>query len=94
MPAKAAAAHGESLRDSLQRDDELLHEWSEKLASGAEVDHVRLDGVGPLERQEGVEGEFRGAVEALGRLKRDMSAVVAKMERARVAGEYVITQGR
>ncbi|OAA37710.1 hypothetical protein BBO_07418 [Beauveria brongniartii RCEF 3172] len=43
----------------------------------------------PLERQEGVEERFRGAVGALGRLKRDMPSVVAKMERARVAGEYV-----
>ena len=94
MPAKAAAAHAESLRDGLQRDDEALRERSEKLASGSDVDEVRLEGVGPLDRQEGVEGEFRGAVEALGRLKTDMSAVVAKMERARVAGEYVVTQGR
>jgi len=51
-------------------------------------------GVDVLERQEGVEGEWRKAVEGLARLKRDMPAVVAKMERARVAGEYVVTEGR
>jgi len=28
----------------------------------------------------------------LGRLKGDMPATVAKMERARVAGEYVVTE--
>lgn len=42
-----------------------------------------------LERQEDVEERFQVAVGALGRLKRDMPSVVAKMERARVAGEYV-----
>ncbi|KAH8903271.1 hypothetical protein BR93DRAFT_953362 [Coniochaeta sp. PMI_546] len=45
-----------------------------------------------LERQEAVERTFGGAVEMLGRLKGDMPATVAKMERARVAGEYVVTE--
>lgn len=61
-------------------------------AAGAAAE-VGLD-VKVLDRQEGVEAGFRKAVEGLGRLKRDMPAVVAKMERARVAGEYVVTQGR
>lgn len=43
-----------------------------------------------LERQEHVEEKFKGAVETLGRLKRDMPATVAKLERARVAGGYVV----
>lgn len=47
-----------------------------------------------LQRQEGVEGGFKSAVQGLNRLKRDMPAVVAKMERARVAGEYVVSKGR
>lgn len=47
-----------------------------------------------LQRQEGVEGSFKTAVQGLNRLKRDMPAVVAKMERARVAGEYVVSKGR
>ncbi|KAB5542718.1 hypothetical protein GE09DRAFT_1136275 [Coniochaeta sp. 2T2.1] len=51
-----------------------------------------LGDVGPLERQEGVERDFAGVVEALGRLKGDMPAAVARMERARVAGEYVVTE--
>lgn len=55
---------------------------------------TRLQGVGPLERQENVEREFKGAVEALGKVKTDMSAMLAKMERARVAGEYVVAEGR
>lgn len=46
--------------------------------------------MGELERQAGVEERFKEAVETLGRLKREMPAAVAKMERARVAGGYVM----
>ncbi|KAK4218413.1 putative kinetochore protein [Rhypophila decipiens] len=52
---------------------------------------ILLEDIGPLERQDSVEEEYRGAMEILGRLKRDMPATVAKMERARVAGGYVVT---
>ena len=48
-----------------------------------------LEGMGELERQAAVEGRFKEAVEVLGRLKREMPAAVAKMERARVAAGYV-----
>ncbi|KAI3401130.1 hypothetical protein diail_276 [Diaporthe ilicicola] len=51
-----------------------------------------LDDIGPLERQAGVEAGYEGIVGTLGRLKREMPATVAKMERARVAGEYVVTE--
>lgn len=51
-----------------------------------------LDGIGALERQADVEAGYGGVVGTLGRLKRDMPATVAKMERARVAGEYVVTE--
>ncbi|ROW09862.1 hypothetical protein VPNG_06324 [Cytospora leucostoma] len=53
---------------------------------------VMLDGVGPLERQDDVERSYRGVVGTLSRLKRDMPATVARMERARVAGQYVVTE--
>ncbi|KAJ9148513.1 hypothetical protein NKR23_g4845 [Pleurostoma richardsiae] len=52
---------------------------------------VMID-VAPLERQEKMEEAYAGAVKTLGRLKREMPATVAKMERARAAGEYVVTQ--
>lgn len=104
VPAAAAAETAESLRTSLQRDDAMLEERQRRSrrcgggdgeeAEGAGGDDDYLAGVAPLERQGHVEAEFRTAVEALGRLKREMPAVVAKMERARVAGEYVVTQGR
>jgi len=45
-----------------------------------------------LDRQEELEKEFATTVETLGRLKREMPATVAKMERARVAAGYVATE--
>ncbi|KAM0555929.1 hypothetical protein ACHAPJ_005908 [Fusarium lateritium] len=91
VPATAAENQAEQLRDSLKRDDDLLDARKKQVV--AEAAEVELD-VQPIERQEGVETGFRRAIEGLGKLKRDMPAVVAKMERARVAGEYVVTQGR
>lgn len=91
VPATAAANQAEQLRDSLKRDDEMLEARKKQVA--VEAADVDID-VKTLERQESVEAGFRKAVEGLGRLKREMPAVVARMERARVAGEYVVTQGR
>lgn len=45
---------------------------------------------GVLQRNDDVAGSFEAAVEGLARLKRDMPATVARMERARAAGNYVI----
>ncbi|KAF7562529.1 hypothetical protein G7046_g1610 [Stylonectria norvegica] len=92
VPAAAAALQAEQLKTGLARDDALLEERRTRVVDGAEA-AVALD-VSPLERQQGVEEGFRRAVDGLGRLKRDMPAVVARMERARVAGAYVVTQGR
>lgn len=69
-------------------DDEAAAEGGDKLSRA----RAMLDGIGPLERQADVEAGYGGVVEALGRMKREMPATVAKMERARVAGEYVVTE--
>ncbi|KAL8375905.1 hypothetical protein RB595_007163 [Gaeumannomyces hyphopodioides] len=45
---------------------------------------------GVLQRPEEAERAFAAAVDGLARLKRDMPATVARMERARAAGTYVI----
>lgn len=45
----------------------------------------------PMERGAEVEEAYAAAVAVLERLKRDMPAAVARLERARVAGEYVLT---
>ncbi|KAM0345419.1 hypothetical protein ACHAPU_006582 [Fusarium lateritium] len=91
VPTTVAANQAEQLRDSLKHDDDLLD--ARKKQAAVEAAEVELD-VQPLERQNGVETGFRRAIEALDRLKREMPSVVAKMERARVAGEYVVTRGR
>ncbi|RFU72537.1 hypothetical protein TARUN_9722 [Trichoderma arundinaceum] len=96
VPAKVAADHAERVRAAMRQDEDDLRERVARDASAAADQEagVLAAGVGQLHRQEGVEGGFKSAVQGLGRLKRDMPAVVAKMERARVAGEYVVTKGR
>lgn len=61
-------------------------------AEGGEAGRKAMEGMGPLDRQAELEEAFGGAVEKLGRLKREMPATVAKMERARVAAGYVATE--
>lgn len=110
MPAKVAADHAERIRAAMRQDEEDLRERVARDASVAAAAEVEADEAGTtttatetrrgpplaarLQRQEGVEGSFKTAVQGLNRLKRDMPAVVAKMERARVAGEYVVSKGR
>ncbi|CAH0019047.1 unnamed protein product [Clonostachys rhizophaga] len=91
VPAKAAAEHVDRLREGVKRDEELA---AARIALGSMEEEASLQGVGRLERQQRVESSFNGAVETLERLKTDMSTVVAKMERARVAGEYVVNDKR
>ncbi|KFG79018.1 putative kinetochore protein mis14 [Metarhizium anisopliae] len=88
-PGKAADEQAARVRDAIRRDEEMVEARTAAVAveAGKEGGSLRVD---RLERQDGVEAGFRGAVEALGRLKRDMPSAVAKMERARVAGEYVL----
>ncbi|KAH6606075.1 hypothetical protein Trco_005228 [Trichoderma cornu-damae] len=96
VPAKAAADHAERIRAAMRQDEDDLRERVARDASAAADREagVLTAGASRLQRQEGVEGGFKSAVQGLGRLKRDMPAVVAKMERARVAGEYVVAKGR
>ncbi|KAL6870442.1 hypothetical protein J3F83DRAFT_773308 [Trichoderma novae-zelandiae] len=97
VPAKVAAEHAERVRAAMRQDEDDLRERIARDAAAAEAAGAAgalLPGVARLQRQEGVEDGFKSAVQGLGRLKRDMPAVVAKMERARVAGEYVVTKGR
>lgn len=82
----AAGAGGDGQEDG--EEEEAEAEGVEKSSKAKAM----LDGIGPLERQAGVEAGYGGVVEALGRMKREMPATVAKMERARVAGEYVVTE--
>lgn len=60
--------------------------------AGADAGRKTTLAIEPLGRQEAVETGFGNAVRGLGRLKTEMPAVVARMERARKAGEYVVTE--
>lgn len=89
VPSATAAEQAEHFDAAVRRDEEALQS---RLA--AEVPRATAESRdiawSPLERQEGVETRFRGAVEGLERVKKDMPSIVAKLERARVAGDYVI----
>lgn len=80
----AAAAAGDEQEDKDEGEEGAEDETKKSKAM--------LGGIGPLERQADVEASYGGVVETLGRMRREMPATVAKMERARVAGEYVVTE--
>lgn len=106
VPGAAAAGWAERVRAGIEADERLLEERRGEVARSVGEEDGRRDGeesrgkkgkgwlgdVGPLERQEDVERAFGTAVSTLGRLKADMPATVARMERARVAGEYVVPE--
>jgi kinetochor protein Mis14/NSL1 len=89
VPGAAASEQAATVREGIRRDEEMFELRKTQVAAEAVGGVGRLQ-VDRLERQDGVEAGFKTAVEALGRLKRDMPSIVAKMERARVAGEYVL----
>ncbi|KAI0143653.1 hypothetical protein GGR57DRAFT_346245 [Xylariaceae sp. FL1272] len=88
VPGTVATAWADASKKGIRADEEQLEKVLEKV-SGEEG--AKLD-VKNLERQDEVELSLKDAVRGLGRLKREMPAVVARMERARKAGEYVATE--
>ena len=88
-PSAAATAYAEHFRVAVAADEEAAAAARERATV---ADNQRLLELEPLDRQSGVEQSFAETVERLGSLKREMPAAVAKMERARVAGEYVVTE--
>ena len=96
VPGAAAQRLADASRSGIKADEEALAAMRGAAAAlGPEILSAE-GGAGvaapALERQADVERAFREAVEGLGRLKKEMPATVARMERARVAGEYVLTQ--
>ncbi len=69
-------------------DAQHQHQQSSSAAAAA----ARLLSIERLDRQDDVERAYGAAVAGLAGLKREMPAVVARMERARAAGEYVIVE--
>ncbi|VBB81891.1 Putative protein of unknown function [Podospora comata] len=91
VPAATASAYMTATNAQIATDEEMLSAVLQRAREeGLESGKKALEGMGELDRQEVVEGTYTKAVETLGRLKRDMPAVVAKMERAGVAGGYVV----
>ncbi|KAL2268344.1 hypothetical protein VTJ83DRAFT_3190 [Remersonia thermophila] len=76
---------------ALADDDAGLAALERRLEEeGAAAGRRALEGMGALERQAEIEKRFVEAVEGLGRLKTEMPAARAKMERARGAAGYVM----
>ncbi|KAI1277362.1 hypothetical protein F5Y07DRAFT_388613 [Xylaria sp. FL0933] len=103
VPGAVAGAWAEASRKGIKEDEEALEKANTlttaqfgKSPEGADGERASGSGSGlaisPLERQDDVENSFGNAVRGLGRLKKEMPAVVARMERARKAGEYVVTE--
>ncbi|KAK0673683.1 hypothetical protein QBC41DRAFT_342888 [Cercophora samala] len=91
VPAATASSFIAATNSQLLSDEEALKVVVERAKEeGLDSGKRALEGMGELDRQGDVEGAYARAVETLGRLKQDMPAVVAKMERARVAGGYVV----
>jgi kinetochor protein Mis14/NSL1 len=89
VPGDVAADFGERMIEGIRADDAALEEARRNVS-------VPPPGDGELDAVVGgqVGERLRTATHGLARLKREMPAAVARMERARVAGEYVVTQGR
>ncbi|KAK0625252.1 hypothetical protein B0T17DRAFT_639796 [Bombardia bombarda] len=94
VPGKVANTWASNTKAGVAADEAALEAARARMAAdGAAAVRKTLEGVGAAgERQAEVERGFGRAVEALGRLKRDMPSTVARMERARVAGGYVVTE--
>ncbi|KAI1427642.1 hypothetical protein F5Y12DRAFT_144231 [Xylaria sp. FL1777] len=108
VPGAVAGTWAEAARKGIKEDEEALEkanlaaaQFGKPAAAGTSTEGAGGEGgagsglaITPLERQDDVEKSFGDAVRGLGRLKREMPAVVARMERARKAGEYVVTERR
>lgn len=101
VPATAAATWGDAFKKSVKDDEDSLAARIETVTTNKEGGSGSGSGGGggdgglemtELERQAEVEQRYGNAVQGLARMKREMPAVVARMERARGAGSYVITE--
>ncbi|KAI0419868.1 hypothetical protein F5X98DRAFT_60783 [Xylaria grammica] len=105
VPGTVAGAWAEAARKGVKDDEEALERVNlaaaqfgklttsdPSAAAAAAAGDGSVLAITPLEHQDNVETSFGDAVRGLGRLKKEMPAVVARMERARKAGEYVITE--
>jgi kinetochor protein Mis14/NSL1 len=92
VPRDVASAFGDGMVEGIRADDAAVEDAKQRVSVPSEADG-KLASVGAGERRQLPE-RLASATQSLARLQMEMPAAVAKMERARVAGEYVITQGR
>ncbi|KAK1476173.1 hypothetical protein CCUS01_05278 [Colletotrichum cuscutae] len=92
VPGAIATATTNEFRAAAAADEaafEAVKKAKEDEAREMEAEVLPLEA---MERRGEVKEAFGGAVGGLGRLKKTMPATVAKMERARVAGEYTVME--
>ncbi|OHF01249.1 hypothetical protein CORC01_03564 [Colletotrichum orchidophilum] len=92
VPGTIAAAMTNEFKAAAAADDaafEAAKKAREDEARELEAEVLPLE---TMERRGEIKEAFGSAVGGLGRLKKTMPATVAKMERARVAGEYTVTE--
>jgi len=93
VPSATASAFANATKAGIESDEAALERARARVeAEGVMSGSEAVEGLDGLERQDEVECAFERTVETLGRLKREMPATVAKMERARVAAGYVATE--
>ncbi|KAF2969301.1 hypothetical protein GQX73_g4283 [Xylaria multiplex] len=95
VPGSVAGAWAETARKGVRDDEDALEKTNLAATTTTTTSDTSAAGrlaIAPLERQGDTEASFGDAVRGLGRLKKEMPAVVARMERARKAGEYVVTE--
>ncbi|KAI1086703.1 hypothetical protein F5B19DRAFT_121151 [Rostrohypoxylon terebratum] len=99
VPAATAASWADAARRSVLDDEAALAALNQRSlanpdAAAADDDVAKLfaEARKPLARQDEIEGSYVDAVAGLAKLKREMPSAVARMERARSAGEYVVTE--
>ncbi|KAF9872810.1 hypothetical protein CkaCkLH20_09673 [Colletotrichum karsti] len=92
VPGTVAAAAAHEFKASTAADEAALEAAKKARAEELAARDAEVLPLEEMERQAETRRAFGTAVEKLGRLKKDMPATVAKMERARVAGEYTVTE--
>ncbi|KAI9745969.1 MAG: hypothetical protein M1818_000650 [Claussenomyces sp. TS43310] len=89
-PREAAEKQREAYRRAIEEEEALMREAEER-AAAKDAEGVRFD-LPALERHDEVEKSWARAVEGLASLEREMGGTAAKMERAKRAGEYALTE--
>lgn len=92
VPAHVASETARRYREAAERDEQAIQERRRAIEEAVAARQGGVLDIDRLDRQDAVEAAHRGAVEGLGKVKREMPSTVAKMERARVAGEYVVSE--